>query len=129
VLPVVGVFFHYLHHQDNVTAWIEIVQRGQIQRQLVAENNSQDIHDEASPRSDAGRGGVARQRAEQYLTFTQSRAHFLRQTKGRPQTTQSLVGRSVLRRITAMGSPGHRLAAPVKKPAIGIRCELIDDGE
>jgi hypothetical protein len=53
----------------------------------------------------------------------------LRQTNGRPQTTQSLVGRSVLRRIPAMGSPRYRLAAPVEKPAVGIRRELIDDGE
>ena len=69
------------------------------------------------------------QRAEQYFTFTQSHAHFLRQTKGRPQTTQSLVGRSDLRRIPAMGSPRHGLAAPVEKPAVGIRRELIDNGE
>ena len=129
VMPDVGVFFHHLHHQDNVTAWIEVVQRGKVQRQLVAENNSQGIHDEASPRSDAGRGGAVRQRSEQYFTFTQSRAHFLRQAKGRPHTTQSLVGRSVLRRIPAMGSPRHSLAAPVEKPAVGIRRELIDHGE
>lgn len=77
----------------------------------------------------AGRGGAARQRSEQYFTFTQSRAHFLRQTKGRPHTTQSLVGRSVLRRIPAIGSPRHRLAAPVEKPAVDIRHELIDHGE
>jgi hypothetical protein len=80
-----------------------------------------------SPRLDTGRGG--RQRSEQYFTFTQSRAHFLRQTKGRPHTTQSLVGRSVLRRIPAMGSPRHRLAAPIEKPAVGIRRELIYNGE
>lgn len=33
------------------------------------------------------------QRSEQYLTLSQSRAHFFRQAKGRPQAAQSLVGR------------------------------------
>jgi hypothetical protein len=129
VMPDVGVFFHHLHHQDGVTACIEVVQRGQVQRQLVSENNSQDGHDGATPGPDAGRGYIARQRSEQYFTFTQSRSHFFRQTKDRPQTTQSLVGRSVLRRIRAIGSPRHWLAAPVEKFAVGVRRELIDDGE
>jgi len=106
-----------------------MVQRRQIQRQLVAKNNSQGSHDGASPRSDAGRDDAARQRSEQYFTFAQSRAHFLRQRKGRLQTTQSLAGRSVLRRIRAIGSPGHWLATPVEKPAVGVHRELIDDGE
>ena len=129
VMPDVGVFLHHLHHQDGVTAWTEVLQRGQLQRQLVTENNSQDGHDGASPGPDAGRGGAARQRSEQYFTFAQSRAHFFRQAKGRRQTTQSLVGRSVLRRIPAMGSPRHWLAAPVEKTTVGVRRELIDDGE
>ena len=51
------VFLHHLIHQDGVTAWIEVLQRGQLQRQLVAENNSQDGHDGATPGSDAGRSG------------------------------------------------------------------------
>lgn len=37
----------------------------------------------------------ARQRSEQYFTFSQSRAHFLRQVNGRPQTGQILLGRSL----------------------------------
>lgn len=36
----------------------------------------------------------ARQRSEQYLTCSQSRAHFLRQANGRPHAAQILVGRS-----------------------------------
>ncbi len=34
------------------------------------------------------------QRLEQYFTLSQSRAHFLRQVKGRPQVAQIFVGRS-----------------------------------
>jgi len=77
-----------------------------------------------------GRGlGRSRQRSEQYFTFAQSRSHFFRQAKGRPQITQGLVGRSALRRIPAIGSPRHCLAAPVEKTAVGVCRELIDDGE
>lgn len=36
-----------------------------------------------------------RQRSEQYLTFSQSRAHFLRHVKGRPHTGQSFAGLSL----------------------------------
>ena len=36
----------------------------------------------------------ARQRSEQYLTSSQSRAHFLRHANGRPHAAQILVGRS-----------------------------------
>ena len=39
------------------------------------------------------RVGAARQRAEQYFTFTQWRAHFLRQSKGSPQWTHSFDGK------------------------------------
>ena len=91
--------------------------------------NAQDSHDGASPRCDVARCGAARQRSEQYFTFAQSRAHFFRQTKGRLQTTQGLVGSSSLRRVRATRSPGHRLAAPVEEPAIGVRRKLIDDSE
>jgi len=77
-----------------------------------------------------GRGlGRSRQRTEQYFTFAQSRSHFFRQAKGRPQITQGLVGRSALRRIPAIGSPRHCLAAPVEKTAVGVCRELTDDGE
>ena len=37
----------------------------------------------------------ARQRSEQYFMFSKSRAHFLRQVNGRPQTGQILLGRSL----------------------------------
>jgi hypothetical protein len=70
---------------------------------------------------------VPRQRSEQYLTFSQSRAHFLRHAKGRPQHAQSLVGKSSLRRIRGMALPGHRLAAPVEEAAIRLGLQAIDD--
>ena len=44
----------------------------------------------------------SRQRPEQKRTSFQTFAHFLRQTKGREQTTQSLLGRSLFLRIFAM---------------------------
>lgn len=47
-------------------------------------------------------GLAARHRSEQNRTLSQSRAHFLRQAKGRPQEAQVFVGRSDLRRIFAM---------------------------
>ncbi len=40
-----------------------------------------------------------RQRSEQNLTDSQSRAHFLRQVNGRPQHAQSLLGRSCFFRM------------------------------
>jgi hypothetical protein len=43
-----------------------------------------------------------RQRSEQWVTFCQSRARFLRQAKGNPQTTQVLVGSSDFLRILGM---------------------------
>jgi len=55
-----------------------------------------------------------RQRSEQYFTLSQSRAHFLRQVKGRPQAAQVFVGKSALRRVGAMRLPGHGLAARVE---------------
>src|SRR5690242_288818 len=115
-MPDVSAFFHHLHHQDDVTVWIDVVQRRQVQRKLIAENDPQDGHDDASAGLSAGGGGVAPHRSEQYFTFTQSHARFLRQT--RSQTTQRSVGSSALPRILTMGSPGHWLAAPVKKTAI-----------
>jgi len=32
VMLDVGILFHHRHHQDNVTEWIKVVQRGQVQR-------------------------------------------------------------------------------------------------
>jgi hypothetical protein len=54
VMPNVCVFFHDLHHQEDVTAGIEGVRCRQVQRQLVSENNSQDGHDGAIRGLDAG---------------------------------------------------------------------------
>lgn len=62
------------------------------QTQIVTEPVDQRAHDLlalASPR----------QRSEQYLTFSQSRAHFFRQAKGLPQVRQILLGNSDFFRI------------------------------
>ena len=96
---------------------------------MVAEDNAKRAHGCADFGSAPGVHGVARQRSEQYFTLSQSRAHFLRQAKGRLQTGHVFVARSALRRVRAIGSPGHWLAAPVEEPAVGVRRELIDDGE
>ena len=74
-------------------------------------------------------GAEARQRLEQYFTFPQSRAHFLRHAKGRPQHAQRLVGKSSLRRILGMALPVHRLAAPVEEAAVPFQSEAIDNPE
>jgi hypothetical protein len=50
----------------------------------------------------AARREAPRHRCEQYLTCSQSRAHFLRHVKGRWQTSQRLVGRSDLERDFGM---------------------------
>ena len=43
-----------------------------------------------------------RQRSEQYFTASQQSAHFLRQVNDRPQTGQTLLGKSALRRWRGM---------------------------
>ena len=88
-----GAAFALLPAQNATGNWIKIVQRRQIQRQLVPKNNSQHSHEGASPSPDLRRDGAARQRSEQYFTFAQLRIHFFRQTKGRRHITQSLAGR------------------------------------
>jgi hypothetical protein len=50
-------------------------------------------------------GDAPAHRFEQYFTCSQSRAHFLRQAKGRPHWAQSFVGRSAFARIFAMAGP------------------------
>ncbi len=93
------------------------------------QNDPQDAHG-VSGRSTGGAGSAApRQRREQYFTFSQSRAHFLRQAKGRPQWAQGLVGRSAFERIFAMALPGHGLAAPVEEAAVGLDRKFVDDGQ
>ena len=42
---------------------------------------------------------MRRQRSEQYLTWSQSRAHFLRQANAKPQVRQILLGSSDFLRI------------------------------
>jgi hypothetical protein len=49
-----------------------------------------------------GWGPSFRQRSEQYFTSSQTFAHFLRQSKGRPQLAQTLRGRSPFFTIFAM---------------------------
>jgi hypothetical protein len=46
----------------------------------------------------------ARQRSEQYFTLSQSRAHFLRHAKGKPQATQVFCGRFAFLIILGTGS-------------------------
>lgn len=53
-------------------------------------------------------GPCWRQRSEQYLTASQSRSHFFRQVKGRPQHTHSLLGRSCLLRMRMGASDVER---------------------
>jgi hypothetical protein len=100
VLLDVSVSFQHLHHQDRIQPWIDVGERSQVERELVAENKSQDGHDCAN--LTRGRGGTARQLLEQYFTFSQSRAHFLRHANGRPHMTHVLIGRSALRWVGAM---------------------------
>lgn len=53
------------------------------------------VPDGKSDGPDRGAGqDFARQRSEQYLICSQSRAHFLRQANDRPHSAQILVGRS-----------------------------------
>lgn len=55
------------------------------------------------PRRQAfGRSGFFRQRSEQYFTSSQTFAHFLRQSKGRPQAAQVFCGRFPFLIIFAM---------------------------
>lgn len=56
-----------------------------------------------------------RHRSEQYFTWSQSRAHFLRQANGRPHAAQTLVGKSPFLTIlgmTTVSLSGARRASP-----------------
>ena len=74
----------------------------------------------------------ARQRSEQYLTRSQSRAHFLRQANGRPQAAQILVGRSpflTILRITAASphtAPGASAERVRVTPGLRIRHRSLE---
>lgn len=56
-----------------------------------------------------------RQRSEQYLTWSQSRDHFLRQVKGSPQAAQILLGKSPF--LTILGMRGSIAARGVPRKA------------
>lgn len=62
---------------------------------MVAKDNSQDGHDDTTPGLCVDLDAL-RQRSEQYFTFSQSRAHFLRHTNGLPQTMHIFSGKSAL---------------------------------
>ena len=94
---------------------------------MVTQYDPQDAHNGSNRGADSGI--EARQRFEQCFTFSQSRAHFLRHAKGRPQQAQRLVGRSSLRRILGTLLPGHALSAPVEEAAVAFDREAIDNGE
>ena len=66
-------------------------------------------------------------RREQYLTLSQSRAHFLRHVNGRLQQPQCLVGRSTFWRILPMALPRHGLAAPVEEAAVCLHRETLNN--
>ena len=98
-------------------------------RRSLSQNRTEYVHHVSSRGFE--RVGIAspRQRPEQYFTFSQSRAHFLRQAKGRPQYTQGLVGSSDFERIFAIELPGHGPASPVEEAAVGLDRQFIDDGQ
>jgi hypothetical protein len=58
--------------------------------ELVAQDQAQGAHGALA-------GPARRQRAEQYFTASQSRAHLRRQTNGRRQCAQGLLGRNGFR--------------------------------
>jgi hypothetical protein len=99
------------------------------ERSLVTHNVSQAPHALVTFGAEAIGSGASRQRREQYFTLSQSRTHFLRHAKGRPQQAQRLVGKSSLRRIRGMALPGHWLAAPVEKAAVRFSGQAVDDRE
>jgi len=123
VVRDIGAFFGHFRHQHRVTPRVEIGQHGYVGRELVTEYDPQDVH------GCFDRGAEARQRSEQYFTFSQSRAHFLRHANRRPQHAQRLVGKSSLRRILGMALPRHGLAAPVEEAAVPFQGEAIDNPE
>ena len=101
----------HLHHQHGVTRRIEARERGYAVRELIAQNDPRDAHNVSSRGGGMAGAAAPRQRREQYFTFSQSRAHFLRQAKGRPQCAQGLAGSSDFERIFGIALQGHGLAA------------------
>jgi len=92
---------------------------------------------EESGESQAGRswavagasGDVRRQRAEQYFTWSQSRAHFLRHANGRSQVAHRLVGSSdFLRMFMAVAAPVARQAKTTSLAPISAGRRLVRRG-
>ena len=125
----VGVFFGQLHHQDHVTPAVDPGEGRKIRLDLATKDDLQHAYGSLTFCAETIGRRASRQRREQYFTLSQSRAHFLRQAKDRPQLSQRLVGNSALPRIRGMALPGHWLAAPVEKAATRRRGQAIDDGE
>ncbi len=91
-----------LDHQHHAARGIDIRQRRHFARQQLITKHQPQLpsHDDASRRG--GDLAADRQRSEQNFTLPQSRAHFLRQAKPKPQVAQILVGKSTFLRIFAM---------------------------
>lgn len=63
----------------------------------------------------------ARQRSEQYLTCSQSRAHFLRQANGRPHAAQILVGRSPFLTILGISTASPHTAPGASAERVRVK--------
>ncbi len=86
VVPDICRLFYDLHHKYDGIAGHYRTQRRQIERQLIAQHGNERCHNRYfSPKQ--------RQRCEQNLTSSQSRAHFLRHANGRWQEMHILVGK------------------------------------
>ena len=85
----IGRLLRRLDHQHDVLLRIEIFERGERTRELVAEHEAQRLHDRRPPRRNS-----ALQRSEQVFTSAQLARHFFRHSKGRPQAGQIFSGRS-----------------------------------
>lgn len=70
---------------------------------------------------------LPRQASEQYFTSSHTFSHFLRQTNGRPQVTQTLEGRSAFARILGIPAFSARADAGTRarKPAGGA-CDVVN---
>jgi hypothetical protein len=89
----------HLRHQHDVARGIDVAEGGKIVCELVTEHEAQARHGAAFARRP--RLSSPLQRSEQVFTSSQTRSHFLRQAKGRPQASQVFCGRSPFARIFA----------------------------
>jgi hypothetical protein len=83
VVQNVSAFVPDFHHEHNIVLRIEVFESGQLQRQLITQDDPKTPHGADTPFFAAATRVLPAQRREQYLTFSQSRAHFFRQTNGR----------------------------------------------